>query len=86
MSRWANAVPDRDEQLEIKRKAIIREAAKVFNRRGMHGTTLDEVAERLGVTKTALYRYVRNKDELLFACHQEAMENARECVDQGEAA
>ncbi|MGE0846057.1 MAG: TetR/AcrR family transcriptional regulator [Flavobacteriaceae bacterium] len=86
MSRWANAVPDRDEQLEIKRKAIIREAAKVFNRRGMHGTTLDEVAERLGVTKTALYRYVRNKDELLFACHQEAMEIARECVDQGEAA
>ena len=85
MSRWANAVPDREQQLEIKRKAIIREAAKVFNRRGSHGTTLDDVAERLGVTKTALYRYVRNKNDLLYACHEEAMEIARECMDRGEA-
>ncbi|MDX5360923.1 MAG: TetR/AcrR family transcriptional regulator [Alphaproteobacteria bacterium] len=85
MSRWANAVPDRETQLENKRKAIIREAAKVFNRRGSHGTTLDDVAERLGVTKAALYRYVRNKNDLLYACHEEAMEIARECMDRGEA-
>ena len=85
MSRWANAVPNREQQLESKRQAIIREAAKVFNRRGSHGTTLDDVAERLGVTKTALYRYVQNKNDLLFACHEEAMEIARECMDRGEA-
>lgn len=85
MARWANAVPDREEQLEIKRQAIIREAAKVFNRRGSHGTTLDDVAERLGVTKTALYRYVENKNDLLFACHEEAMEIARQAMDRGEA-
>lgn len=85
MARWANAVPDREEQLEIKRQAIIREAAKVFNRRGSHGTTLDDVAERLGVTKTALYRYVQNKNDLLYACHEEAMEIAREAMDRGEA-
>ncbi|ADZ69510.1 TetR/AcrR family transcriptional regulator [Polymorphum gilvum] len=85
MNRWANAVPDREQQLESKRKAIIREAARVFSRRGSHGTTLDDVAERLGVTKTALYRYVRNKNDLLFACHEEAMEIAREALDIGEA-
>jgi TetR/AcrR family transcriptional regulator len=85
VARWANAIPDREEQLEIKRQAIIREAAKVFNRRGSHGTTLDDVAERLGVTKTALYRYVQNKNDLLFACHEEAMEIAREAMDRGEA-
>jgi TetR/AcrR family transcriptional regulator len=86
MTRWANAVPSRAEQSETKRKAIIREAARVFNRRGSHGTTLEDVAERLGVTKTALYRYVENKNDLLCACHEEAMEIAFEHLDNGERA
>jgi TetR/AcrR family transcriptional regulator len=84
MTRWANAVPSRAEQSETKRKAIIREAAQVFNRRGSHGTTLEDVADRLGVTKTALYRYVANKNDLLCACHEEAMEIAFEHLDEGE--
>lgn len=84
MNKWANAVPSRAEQTEHKRKAIIREAARVFNRRGSHGTTLDDVAERLGVTKTALYRYVDNKNDLLCACHEEAMEIAEEHLQHGE--
>jgi TetR/AcrR family transcriptional regulator len=86
MTRWANVVPSRAEQSETKRKAIIREAARVFNRRGSHGTTLEDVAERLGVSKTALYRYVNNKNDLLFACHEEAMEIAFEHLDDGERA
>jgi TetR/AcrR family transcriptional regulator len=84
MNKWANAVPSRAEQTQHKRKAIIREAARVFNRRGSHGTTLDDVAERLGVTKTALYRYVDNKNDLLCACHEEAMEIANEHLEHGE--
>ena len=84
MTKWANAVPSRAEQQDTKRKAIIREAARCFNRRGSHGTTLEDVAERLGVTKTALYRYVNNKNDLLCACHEEAMEIAFEHLDQGE--
>ena len=86
MTKWANVVPSRAEQSETKRKAIIREAARVFNRRGSHGTTLEDVAERLGVTKTALYRYVNNKNDLLSACHAEAMEIAFEHLDEGERA
>ena len=84
MTRWANALPSRAEQSDIKRKAIIREAARVFNRRGSHGTTLDDVADRLGVTKAALYRYVDNKNDLLCACHAEAMEIANEQLAIGE--
>ena len=85
MSRWGNALPNREEIQETKRKAIIRAAAKVFNRRGSHGATLDDVAERLGVSKAALYRYVQSKRELLYACHEEAMDIARESIDKGEA-
>ena len=82
--RWANAIPSRAEQSDTKRRAIIREAAKVFNRRGSHGTTLEDVAERLGVSKAALYRYVQNKNDLLCACHEEAMQIANEHLDIGE--
>jgi len=82
--RWANAVPSRAEQSDTKRRAIIREAAKVFNRRGSHGTTLEDVAERLGVSKAALYRYVENKNDLLCSCHEEALQMANEHLDVGE--
>lgn len=82
--RWANAVPSRAEQSDTKRRAIIREAAKVFNRRGSHGTTLEDVADRLGVSKAALYRYVQNKNDLLCACHEEAMQIANEHLGIGE--
>jgi TetR/AcrR family transcriptional regulator len=84
MARWGNAVPNREQQQELKRQAIIREAARIFSRRGCHGATLDDVADRLGVTKTALYRYVRNKNDLLFACHEEAMEIADRTLTEGE--
>lgn len=84
MAKWADPALDNEEQLRRKQKAIIREAAKVFSRKGYHGTTLDEVAERLNVTKTALYRYVKNKNELLAACHEEAMEIAFDALDAGD--
>ena len=84
MAKWADPALDSEEQLRRKKKAIIREAAKVFSRKGFHGTTLDEVADRLNVTKTALYRYVKNKNELLAACHEEAMEIAFDALAAGE--
>jgi TetR/AcrR family transcriptional regulator len=84
MPRWANVLPNREDQLKTKRRAIIREAARVFSRRGVHGTSLEEVAERLGVSKAALYRYIPSKQDLLYACHDEAMDIARECMDRGE--
>ncbi|MBP0445342.1 TetR family transcriptional regulator [Roseomonas sp. SSH11] len=65
-ARWADAVPAREAQFEIKRRALVREAARAFGRRGFHNTSLEEIAEALGVTKPALYRYVRTKHEILF--------------------
>ncbi|WP_431283588.1 TetR/AcrR family transcriptional regulator [Humitalea sp. 24SJ18S-53] len=64
--RWADAVPDREAQFDTKRRAVVRAAARAFGRSGFHNTSLDEVAEALGVTKPALYRYVRTKHEILY--------------------
>jgi len=65
---WKGAVPSKQEQREQKRKATLRVAARIFNKKGYHNTSLDEIAEELGVTKAALYYYVSGKDELLYEC------------------
>jgi len=53
---------------EVKREAVIRAAARAFNERGYHHTSLDDIAAGLGVTKPTVYYYVANKEQLLFEC------------------
>lgn len=82
---WNDAIPDRSLQQEMKRKAILRAAAMVFTRQGSHGAKLEDVAVSLGVSKAALYRYVLNKNELVLACQEEALDIADRALTQGEA-
>ncbi len=66
-SPWARA-PERERQREAKRNAVLSTAAQMFNERGFHATSLDDIAARLHVTKPTLYYYVKNKDEILLEC------------------
>ncbi|WP_225992469.1 TetR/AcrR family transcriptional regulator [Actinomadura montaniterrae] len=43
-------------------------AEAVFGERGYQGTSMDEIAERCGVSKPMLYEYFGSKDGLLVAC------------------
>lgn len=51
-----------------KREAVLRAAVQLFLEQGYHRVTLNEVADRLNITKPALYNYFRGKDEILFEC------------------
>lgn len=51
-----------------KRDAVLRTAVQLFLEQGYHRATLNEVAQRLNITKPALYNYFRGKDEILFEC------------------
>lgn len=53
----------------IRRKELLETAARLFNERGFHGTSIQDLATRLGVTKAALYHYVPNKQDLLYQLH-----------------
>lgn len=44
---------------------IIREATRLFAERGFSGTSLKDIADATGLTRPALYHYVRSKDEIL---------------------
>ena len=52
---------------------ILRAALRAFGEKGYHATTLEDIAEHLGVRKTALYHYFPDKEAILFACHRESL-------------
>jgi AcrR family transcriptional regulator len=72
--RWNNTLETRDEINDKKRLALIRTAGSAFKARGFHKTSLDELAAALNVTKPTLYYYVKGKEDLLFRCHQHALD------------
>ena len=55
----------RDEVAALKRERTIAAAVELFYERGYENTTLDGVAERLGVTKPFIYAHFNTKTELL---------------------
>jgi TetR/AcrR family transcriptional regulator len=61
------------EKRDRRSREILRAALRGFRERGYHATTLEDIAERLGVGKTALYHYFPDKESILFACHQESL-------------
>lgn len=84
-SPWNATVPGRDEQRDAKRRALIHQAGSLFRQKGFRESSMDDIAQALGVTKGALYRYVRNKHELLFECHQVAMVLGETALEYGRA-
>ncbi|MCF8480889.1 MAG: TetR/AcrR family transcriptional regulator [Rhodospirillum sp.] len=68
MPRWKQSDLSSDTLFQKKRETVIREAAKTFSVKGYHGTSLDEVARVLGVTKAALYYYIPSKRDILYEC------------------
>ena len=75
-TRWNNALAEVPDAREVRKRALIVAAGRVFGTKGFHNTTLDDIAQALSVTKPALYRYVENKHEILFECHRMAVDMA----------
>lgn len=82
MSRWKNVVPNRKTLHALKREAVLRQAVSDFNQKGFHATSLEEIAQSLGITKAALYHYFPNKHALLRASFDRALEVAFEGLEE----
>lgn len=53
-----------------KKEQILTSAIEIINRRGYSGTTMEEIAAELLMTKGSLYYYFKNKSDLMYQCHQ----------------
>jgi AcrR family transcriptional regulator len=61
---------------------ILKAAAKAFRRLGYHGATVEEIAAALQMKKGNLYYYFKNKEEILFACHQYSLDRLMQLLDE----
>lgn len=65
-----------------RRIEILKSAAAAFRHRGYHGASVDEIASALEMTKGNLYYYFRNKEEILFACHDYSLDVLLTLMDE----
>jgi AcrR family transcriptional regulator len=61
---------------------IIQTALEIFSKNGYRGTTMDDIATKLGVSKGALYSYFKSKDDILKEIFQSNHQILRETLCQ----
>lgn len=66
---------------EKKRSAVLVAAVRMFNERGFHATSLDDVAASLGISKPTIYHYLGNKEQVLIACLERALDELIEAAE-----
>jgi AcrR family transcriptional regulator len=64
---------------------ILKSAAKAFRRLGYHGATVEQIAAALHMKKGNLYYYFKNKEEILFACHQYSLDRLTQLLEEIDA-
>ncbi|WP_158734863.1 TetR/AcrR family transcriptional regulator [Alteribacillus sp. YIM 98480] len=72
----------REQKLQKKKEDIIRSAATILQEKGLHGTTMEEIAAQLLMTKGSLYHYFKNKEDLLFQCHKIILDISNEKITE----
>lgn len=58
----------KEQERQAKRDAVLLAAVKIFNQQGFHSTSLDDVAQSLGISKPTIYHYLGNKEQVLLTC------------------
>ncbi|MBO9698403.1 MAG: TetR family transcriptional regulator, partial [Sphingopyxis sp.] len=63
---------DRGDAAAMKREELLRIASRLFNRKGIDATSLDEIGAALGATKGVVYHYLTDKPDLVAQCYRRA--------------
>ena len=71
--------PARSQSIRVQ---ILQSAAAAFRKFGYHGATVQRIAASLRMEKGNLYYYFRNKEEILFACHQYSLDRLIRLLDE----
>ena len=71
---------DREAQNRLKQEAFLKAGTRCFNQKGFSGTSLDEIAEQLQVSKGAFYYHFANKEALLTQCFDYTLDRLEQVV------
>lgn len=50
----------------LKRGSVVQAAVRLFARKGYHATSMQDIAEALGIQRGSIYHHIDSKDDLLF--------------------
>jgi AcrR family transcriptional regulator len=73
---------DREAAGAAKIETLLATASGLFNRRGVEGVSMDDVAAELGATRGAAYHYFTDKAELVRRCYERAFDLYDAIADQ----
>ncbi len=76
----ATAAPVEGKKSATTRDRILDAALDLFIEKGYDGTSLREIAERLGFTKAALYYHFASKEDILMALHMRLHAAGKEAI------
>jgi AcrR family transcriptional regulator len=65
---------------ELVMSEILEHATRLFAERGYDGTTLQDIADAIGITRPGLYHYISSKEQLLAALVQDVSQNTAHTV------
>ncbi len=68
--------PRRRLRAEERWEQILAVSAELFSSKGYHGASLDDIGERLGIQKAALYHYVRSKEDIIVEIYERMLTQA----------
>ncbi len=80
MAPPADALQRQTKRYERKRQAILDAAVRLFNQKGVKGTTLADVAQSVGLITNSVTYYYRKKEELATACLLRSIEALEEII------
>ena len=66
-------------------ESLLAVAVEVFNERGYDGTSMNDLADRLGIAKSGIYHHVAGKEELLSRALDRALDGLEAMVAQANA-
>src|SRR3546814_5667497 len=90
ISDWSSDVcssdlrEERDLERIEKREAVLKAAVEMFNARGFHATSLDDLAASLGISKPTIYHYLGNKDQVLLECLTRGLMQLRAAAEEAQ--
>lgn len=67
---------------ENKYEIILKEAAQLIGRKGYAGTSFQEIADKVGIHKSTLFHYFKNKEQMLLLILERSIETVYTNLEQ----
>lgn len=72
----------RSKKAEAKREEILQAATKLLREKGYHGTSMQDIADAVGLYKGSLYQHIDNKEDVVYEIIFEGLKATTDALEQ----